>query len=102
MRINTCLKQRVFADESSPKMERRRRTLPDNRVVRRLPHPFKMGVTPYTQADFSPAAKSQAYSNKSALALKMAKVIVVGDCGVGKTSLIQRYDRETCKVLTYV
>ena len=37
--------------------------------------------------DFSPEAKDQIRCNKSGISFKVAKVIFIGEAGVGKTSL---------------
>ncbi|KAA0202480.1 hypothetical protein HAZT_HAZT005388 [Hyalella azteca] len=52
-----------------------------------------MQATPYTLADFHPNVKTACANENQLLnvTLKVAKVVILGDVGTGKTSLVNRY-----------
>ncbi|KAF2369003.1 Small GTP-binding protein domain [Trinorchestia longiramus] len=64
-----------------------------NRIIRALPPPFLRQATPYTLADFHPNVKAACANQHQMLdvTLKVAKVVVLGDVGTGKTSLVNRF-----------
>ncbi len=66
--------------------------LPPRRVITDLPPPFSRKDTPYGGGGgFSAAAVEAAARDRCSLgSLRLAKMILVGDCGVGKTALVNR------------
>jgi hypothetical protein len=67
-----------------------RQPVQENRVICMLPPPFRQDCSLYKQASFSPTTIKLAERSKSILSMKIAKMILLGDCGVGKTALAQR------------
>ena len=67
-----------------------RKQVPKDRKVERLLPPFDQNATPYKQCSFLPSTVEAAQRSKSLMAMKIAKMIVVGDCGVGKTTLVNK------------
>jgi len=49
------------------------------------PPPFRQDCSRYKQASFSPTTIKLAERSKSILSMKIAKMILLGDCGVGKS-----------------
>ena len=80
-------------------------TVTTGRVISQWPLPFSANATPYTQTRFSPSTLDYCNSstttsrisgmmtNADSCCYRLAKMIVIGDCGVGKTSLVNRYVR---------
>ncbi len=64
--------------------------IPDSRLISALPPAYSRQSTPYTQAKFSPACERFAAKSRIATASRLAKMIIIGDCGVGKTCLVNR------------
>ena len=63
---------------------------PPDRCLTSYPPPYLTCATPIRQTDWSPATRSCATTARSVLSHKIAKMILVGDCSVGKTSLVNR------------
>lgn len=82
-----------------------------SRQVTEFPVPFDQATTPYALNQFTPSARSlsdlnstsfdgdlprrstQSFS-KAKVSVRMAKTVFVGDVGVGKTSIINRFCRD--------
>lgn len=67
-----------------------KREIPLNRQIDHFAHPFLRSATPYRQMQFSPSVILQCQHTRSSLSVKLAKMIVLGDCGVGKTAMVNR------------
>jgi hypothetical protein len=65
------------------------RHVPHDRRLVEFPPPPWTRATPYPQVLFSQATM-EAATSRPGLASRMAKMIVLGSCGVGKTALIRR------------
>ena len=63
------------------------------REISQFPPPYSRHCTPHKQTRFSPTTLESASRGRSALASKLDKMILLGDCGVGKTCLVNRWDR---------
>ena len=67
--------------------------VPRDRVINSMPSPF-LADSDEEEESFSPLTVAQSDRHCSAahahLAFKLAKMIVLGDCGVGKTAMVQR------------
>jgi hypothetical protein len=68
----------------------RKTLVPENREICQFPPPFSRRATPYAQSKFSPSTVNLAARSRSSLASKLAKMIVLGDVGVGKTCIVNR------------
>lgn len=63
-----------------------------DRTINVLPKPYSPTDTPYgNKISFSDFTLERANSQKMYKSTKMAKMIILGDCGVGKTALINRW-----------
>lgn len=61
-----------------------------------FPKPFSLDRTPYTQVDFEETVKNACASPVSLVCgLRMCKVIILGDLSVGKTSIVNRFCRQS-------
>ncbi|CAG2056008.1 unnamed protein product [Timema podura] len=63
-----------------------------DRQINVFPAPYRSDATPYTQQDFSKVVKEACTTSRPVMAgLKISKAVFLGDVGVGKTSLINRF-----------
>lgn len=63
-----------------------------DRVISKFPPPFHADATPYKKLNFHPKVKSACYENRTGrVGLKISKAVLVGDVGVGKTCLVNRF-----------
>ncbi|GLH11287.1 Ras-related protein Rab6 [Gryllus bimaculatus] len=66
-----------------------------DRQITSFPKPYRSDATPYSGIDFDPYVKETCCSSTSLVAgLTIAKVIILGDVAVGKTSLVNRFCHE--------
>ncbi|KAK7794466.1 hypothetical protein R5R35_004691 [Gryllus longicercus] len=66
-----------------------------DRQISSFPKPYRSDATPYSGIDFDPYVKESCCSSTSLVAgLTIAKVIILGDVAVGKTSLVNRFCHE--------
>ena len=67
-----------------------------DRQIDIFPSPFKSEATPYKQYDFSQIVKNTCKNNNLLFSgLKISKAIFLGDVGVGKTCLVNKFCHET-------
>nr|CAD7203246.1 unnamed protein product [Timema douglasi] len=63
-----------------------------DRQINVFPAPYRSDATPYKQQDFSKVVKEACTTSRPVMAgLKISKAVFLGDVGVGKTSLINRF-----------
>lgn len=64
----------------------------DQFEILNMPHPYSITSSPYNKiVDFNAKTKAVCQKTDLSLFLDQCKVIFVGDCEVGKTSLIRRF-----------
>ena len=64
--------------------------LPNSRTIDSIPQPQFPDQTGHFPTQWSQATISASTTSKAVVSARISKMIVVGDCGVGKTTLINR------------
>lgn len=66
--------------------------VPEDRKISEFPTPFREHCTPYKVKDFNISVKNTCSKENfiTTTDLKIFKIIILGDVGVGKTSIVNR------------
>ena len=82
-------------DDGALRVVPRRAASVQNRSISAFPPPFFAEATPYRQLRFSPSTvdfcSRAIHTTMMMSSSRLAKMIVIGDCGVGKTALVNRF-----------